>query len=72
MKTLDLYTKNHQYNNAAALLADQNDYKGIDMIRFGQDIDEIMDRVTLENKSILLLLEESVEMYKKYYQYEKN
>ena len=71
LKTLDLYTKNHQYNNAAALLADQNDYKGIDMIRFGQDIDEIMDRVTLENKSILLLLEESVEMYKKYYQYEK-
>lgn len=41
------------------------------MIKFGQDIDEIMDRVTLENKSILLLLEESVEMYKKYYQYEK-
>ena len=41
------------------------------MIRFGQDIDEIMDRVTLENKSILLLMEESVEMYKKYYQYEK-
>lgn len=71
LKTLDLYTKNHQYNNAAALLADQNDYKGVDMIRFGQDIDEIMDRVTLENKSILLLLEESVEMYKKYYQYEK-
>lgn len=71
LKTLDLYTKNHQYNNAAALLADQNDYKGVDMIRFGQDINEIMDRVTLEKKSILLLLEESVEMYKKYYQYEK-
>ena len=30
-----------------------------------------MDRIILENKSILLLLEESVEMYKKYYQYEK-
>lgn len=71
LKTLDLYTKNHQYNNAAALLADQNNYKGVDIIKFGQDIDEIMDRIILENKSILLLLEESVEMYKKYYQYEK-
>lgn len=64
LKILDLYTKKHQYNNAAALLADQNDYKGVDIIKFGQDIDEIMDRIILENKSILLLLEESVEMYK--------
>ena len=71
LKILDLYTKKHQYNNAAALLADQNNYKGVDIIKFGQDIDEIMDRIILENKSILLLLEESVEMYKKYYQYEK-
>lgn len=71
LKILDLYTKKHQYNNAAALLAEQNNYKGVDIIKFGQDIDEIMDRIILENKSILLLLEESVEMYKKYYQYEK-
>lgn len=71
LKILDLYTKKHQYNNAAALLADQNNYKGVDIIKFEQDIDEIMDRIILENKSILLLLEESVEMYKKYYQYEK-
>lgn len=71
LKTLDLYTNDFQYNNAAALLADKNDYKGIDIIRFGKDIDEIMDRNILENKSILMLLKESVEMYKKYYQYEK-
>ncbi len=71
LKILDLYTKKHQYNNAAALLADQNNYKGVDIIKFEQDIEEIMDRIILENKSILLLLEESVEMYKKYYQYEK-
>lgn len=71
LKTLDLYTNNDEYNNAAALLADENNYKGIDIIRFGKDIDEIMDRVILENKSILMLLKESVEMYQKYYQYEK-
>lgn len=71
LKILDLYTKKHQYNNAAALLADQNNYKGVDIIKFEQDIEEIMDRIILANKSILLLLEESVEMYKKYYQYEK-
>lgn len=71
LKTLDLYANNSQYNNAAALLADKNDYKGVDIIRFGKDIDEIMDRSIMENMSILKLLKESIEMYKKYYQYEK-
>lgn len=71
LKTLDLYTNTHKYNNAAALIADKNNFKGIDIIKFGKDIDEIMDRITLENKSILLLLQDSIEVFKKYYQYEK-
>lgn len=71
LRTLDLYTNESQYNNAAALLADKNDYKGVDIVRFGKDIDEIMDRNIIENISILKMLKESVDMYKKYYQYEK-
>lgn len=71
LRTLDLYTNESQYNNAAALLADKNDYKGVDIVRFGKDIDEIMDRNIIENMSILKMLKESVDMYKKYYQYEK-
>ena len=43
--------------NAAALLADDNQFTGIDIIRFGDTIDEIMDRESLENISILSQLE---------------
>ena len=41
------------------------------MVRFGKDIDEIMDRESVEQVSLLIQLEKSVEMYRKYYQYEK-
>ena len=71
LKTLELYSDKKGYNNAAALLADKNDFKGVDMVRFGKDIDEIMDRESVEQVSLLIQLEKSVEMYRKYYQYEK-
>ncbi|MFR8904688.1 MAG: hypothetical protein ACLVHS_12915 [Blautia wexlerae] len=45
------------FNNATALLADDNQFTGIDIIRFGDTIDEIMDRESLENISILSQLE---------------
>ncbi len=71
LKTLELYSERKGYNNAAALLADKNDFKGVDMVRFGKDIDEIMDREVVEQVSLLIQLEKSMEMYRKYYQYEK-
>ena len=71
LKTLELYSERKGYNNAAALLADKNDFKGVDMVRFGKDIDEIMDREVVEKVSLLIQLEKSMEMYRKYYQYEK-
>ena len=54
LKTLELYSDQSGFNNAAALLADDNQFTGIDIIRFGDTIDEIMDRESLENISILL------------------
>ena len=71
LKTLELYSDKNGYNNAAALLADENDFKGVDIIRFGNNIDEILDRETLEGISILTQFSRSIEMYCKYYQYEK-
>ena len=71
LKTLELYSEKDGFNNAAALLADNNNFKGIDMIRFGDSIDEIMDRVTFDGVSIITQLENAVEMFRKYYQYEK-
>lgn len=71
LKTLELFTDSYGFNNAAALLADQNVFPGIDIIRFGKDIDEIMERKTFENRSILEELDCCMEMFQTYYQYEK-
>ena len=44
--------KDKKYNNAAALLSDENDFYGIDMARFGNSINEIMDRETIEKNRL--------------------
>lgn len=71
LKTLELFTANGEFNNAAALLADHNQFKGIDMIRFGSTISEIRDRKTLENVSVLTQFHEALKLFLQYYQYEK-
>lgn len=71
LRTLGLFTRDKRYNNAAALLADENDFFGIDMARFGKSINEIMDRETTANTSILKQYDRAVSMVKRYYQYEK-
>lgn len=71
MKTLELYSDKDGYNHAAALLADRNEFKGIDIIRFGDTIDEIMERESFEGISILSQLNKSADMFRKYYQYER-
>ena len=38
MKTLDLYDEKNGYNIAAALLADRNNFPGIDMVKFGSNL----------------------------------
>lgn len=71
LKTLEVYSEKEGFNNAGALLADKNDFTGIDIIRFGESIDEIMERKTIEGISVIAQLQETVEMFQKYYQYEK-
>lgn len=69
-KTLGLVDKNGNYNNAAAILADQNNFSGIDIIKFGDNINEIMDRGTLEGKSIFEQYDFAFDYYNKNYVYE--
>ena len=69
-KTLGLVDKNGKYNNAAAILADENNFSGIDIIRFGNNINEIMDRGTLEGKSIFEQYNFAFDYYNKNYVYE--
>ena len=71
LKTLELYTSGVGYNKAGELLADRNDFDGIDIVRFGDSINVIHDRATFEHISILEQFDQSVEMFRKYYEYEQ-
>lgn len=71
LKTLDLYSRDKIFNRAAEILSDMNGFSGIDIIRFGKSIDEILDRAVLENMSILEQFEKTIEFFEKYYCYEK-
>lgn len=70
LKTLDLYSDSDGYNRAAELLADSNSFPGIDVVVFGETIDEIRDRQTIEGVSVITQYDKSLELYKKYYQYD--
>lgn len=69
--TLDLFKEESGINNAGELLADKNSFCGIDIIRFGDSINIILDRAILEKQSILKDYDDAIEMFRKYYQYEQ-
>lgn len=71
LRTLGFFTNTGEYNNAAAMFADENRFYGIDLARFGDSIDEIMERETVTGKSVLKQYDKAVEWFKRYYQYEK-
>lgn len=71
LKTLELYHEKDGFNKAAELLADTNRLYGTDIVRFGDSISIILDRETLEHESILSQYDKALEMYRKYYQYDK-
>lgn len=71
LKTLGLLKEDTGFNRAAELLADRNEYPGIDMVRFGDSINTILDREMAEHVSVLKQLDCALTMYRKYYQYEQ-
>lgn len=71
LKTLGFFTVQGQYNHAAELLADENSFSGVDMIRFGNSIDEICERKKIEHVSILAQYHDALCFFRTQYQYEK-
>ncbi len=71
LKTLGFVAKDGNYNNAAAIFADENEFYGVDIARFGSSISEIMERETVTRVSVLKQYDKAVELYKRYYQYEE-
>lgn len=73
LRTLKLYDKEGYYNIAGELLADSNEisFSGIDMIRFGDNINQILDRETLTSRSVLWQYDEAIKVLERYYLYEE-
>ena len=71
MKTLELYREGRGYNVAAELLADENSFCGMDIVRFGDSLNVILDRETYEHESVLTQYDRAVALYRKYYRYEQ-
>ena len=71
LKTLNLYSEEYGFNNAANILSDENTFPGVDIAKFGDTINIIKKRLLLENMSILEIFDRAVKMYRDYYQYEK-
>lgn len=71
LKTLNLYSEEYGFNNAANILSDENTFPSVDIAKFGDTINIIKKRLLLENMSILEIFDRAVKMYRDYYQYEK-
>ncbi len=71
LKTLNLYQNDMGYNNAAALLADKNQFPGIDIVKFGENISIIQKRETFQNESLLKIYEKTIRVFRDYYVYEE-
>ena len=71
LKTLELYNDTAGYNKAGELLADRNSFSGVDIARFGDSINIIYDRETLEHVSVLDEFDQTLAFYRKYYQYDE-
>lgn len=67
LKSMNLYRDRDGYNNAAQILADKNSFPGIDIIVFGDDINEIKNRYTFANESIIKEYFDSLEVFKANY-----
>lgn len=70
LKTLELVDRDNLLTNAGNLFADHNDCNLIDIVRFGDDQNTILNRERLKDISILEAFDKSVLKYREYYQIE--
>lgn len=68
--TLELANKNKGYTKAGDIFADENSFMGLDIVRFGPNINTILHRYINNNISILKQYDESIRIYQEFYQYE--
>lgn len=70
LKTLELYSESSGFNIAAGILSDENDFPGLDIVRFGESINIINNRATYSGVSILKAYDEAINYFRNNYVYE--
>ena len=71
LKSLNLFNSKTGYNNAAKLLADANNFPGLDIAVFGNSINIFKKRLTLAGESILKQYYDALELFMNEYIVEK-
>ena len=71
MKSLGLYNEIDHYNNAALLLADNNDCAGLDIVVYGETNNEFRKRITLSGVSLITQYRKSLEFFLEEYTVER-
>ena len=70
LRTLGLLGVDGAYTIAGEILADDNALSGIDVVKFGSNISELLDRKAVEGCSALEQYDAALEMYERYLVYE--
>ena len=70
LRTLGLLGKDG-FNNAAAILADENKFPGVDIALFGESEDIILDRASVSGESVLDSFSKAMEFYERHCCYER-
>lgn len=71
LTTLNLFNKSYGYTKAGLLFSSENDFPGVDIIRFGKDGNEILARRTFENQSVLDIYEKVADFFYLFYSTER-
>lgn len=71
LKSLNLYNSKFGYNNAAMLLADSNNFPGLDIAVFGNSINIFKRRISFAGESILKQYYDVLELFRSEYIVEK-
>lgn len=70
LKTLGLY-RDGRYNNAAAVLADESSLPGANLLRFGGELNQILDTERVAGVSAVETYERALGFYRRYGQHEE-
>lgn len=71
MISLGIYDQNRGFTNTGELLSDQNRFPGISIVRYGDNLNIILERYSIENDSILAQYDRAMDILTRMLTYEE-